>query len=79
MSRQSLYLNTPITIIFASSERSNANIKFKTIRNRTIDDLLDVNFVIPGISEKAIIKEVIIGSSPDFLNHYFKKYNLPTI
>jgi hypothetical protein len=79
MSRQSSYLNTPITIIFATSDRSNAKIKFKTIRNRTIDDLIEANYIIPGIPEKAVIKEVAIGSSPDFLNRYFSKYNLPTI
>jgi hypothetical protein len=79
MSRQSSYLNTPITIIFATSDRSNAKIKSKTIKNRTIDDLIEANYIIPGIPEKAVIKEVAIGSSPDFLNRYFSKYNLPTI
>lgn len=79
MSRQSSYPNTPITIIFATSDRSNAKIKSKTIKNRTIDDLIDVNFVIPGIPEKAVIKDIAMGSSPEFLNVYFKKYKLPTI
>lgn len=70
---------TAITLIFATSNRSNAQIKSKTIRNRSIDDLLDCNYIIPGIPEKAIIKEVLVGSKPNFLNPYFKKYGLPTI
>jgi hypothetical protein len=36
---------TPITIIFATSKNSNAQTKVKTIRNRSIDDLLDCNLL----------------------------------
>ena len=70
---------TSITIIFATSSRSNAQIKSKTIRNRSMDDLLDCNYVIPGISDKAVIKEVLVGSKPNFINPYLKKHGLPTI
>jgi len=67
---------TAITIIFATSKNSNAQTKSKTIRNRSIDELLECNYVIPGIPEQAIIKEVLIGSSPDFINPYLKKHGL---
>ena len=70
---------TPITIIFATSKNSNAQIKVKTVRNRSIDDLLDCDYVIPGISAKAVIKEVLVGTKPEFLNPYLKKYGLPAI
>jgi hypothetical protein len=69
---------TPITIIFATSKNSNAQTKVKTIRNRSIDDLLDCNFVIPGISAKAVIKEVLVGTKPEFINPYLKKHGLPS-
>ena len=70
---------TPITIIFSTSKNSNAQTKIKTVRNRSIDDLLDCDYVIPGISAKAVIKEVLIGTKPEFLNPYLKKYGLPVI
>ena len=70
---------TPITIIFSTSKNSNAQTKVKTVRNRSIDDLLDCNYVIPGISSKAVIKEVLVGTSPQFINPYLKKHGLPAI
>ena len=42
--------------------------KMKVVRNRNIDDLIDCNFVIPGVPAKAIIKEVGLG------NYFIKKY-----
>tara|TARA_S200002703_G_C3747302_1_gene229925 strand:+ start:729 stop:959 length:231 start_codon:yes stop_codon:yes gene_type:complete len=72
--KASEYVKAPITIVFSTSNRSNAKIKMKTVRNRTIDDLIDCNYVIPGIPAKAIIKEVGIGNY--FIEKYKKKYGL---
>ena len=58
MARESSYPKVPITIVFKTSNRKNAKYKMKTVRNRTIDDLIDCNYTIPGIPANAIIKEV---------------------
>ena len=74
MARGTSYPKVPIVIVFATSKNSNARIKMKTVRNRTIDDLIDCNYVIPGISAKCIIKE--IGMGEIFIERYKKKYNI---
>ena len=74
MARESSYPKVPISIAFATSNRKNAKVKVKTIRNRTIDDLIDCNYIIPGISAKCIIKEVGIGEI--FIDRYKKKYGI---
>ena len=43
------YAKIPIVIVFATSNRSNARHKMKIVRNRNIDELIDVNFNIPCI------------------------------
>ena len=68
------YAKIPIVIVFATSNRSNARHKMKIVRNRNIDELIDCNFNIPGIPEKAIIKEVGMGKY--FEQKYKKKYAL---
>jgi hypothetical protein len=72
--RTSTYPKIPIVIAFATSNRSNAKHKVKVVRNRTIDDLIDCNYIIPGISAKAVIKEVGIGEI--FIERYKKKYGI---
>ena len=72
--RTSEYAKIPISIVFATSNRSNAKIKIKTIKNRNIDDLIACNYVIPGIPAKAIIKEVGVGKI--FHDRYKQKYGL---
>ena len=74
MARESSYPKIPISIVFATSKNSNAKIKMKTIRNRNIDELIDCNYVIPGIPAKAVIKEVGMGNI--FIERYKKKYDL---
>jgi hypothetical protein len=74
MARESSYPKIPIVIAFATSNRSNAKNKIKIVRNRTIDDLINCNYIIPGISAKAVIKEVGMGEI--FIERYKKKYNI---
>lgn len=74
MAREPSYPKVPISIAFATSNRKNAKVKVKTIRNRTIDDLIDCNYIIPGIPAKAVIKEVGIGKI--FKERYEKKYGV---
>jgi hypothetical protein len=72
--RTSEYAKLPISIVFTTSNRSNAKIKIKTIKNRNIDQLIDCNFNIPGIPKIAVIKEVGVGKA--FHDIYKKQYGL---
>ena len=72
--RTSDYAKIPISIVFATSNRSNAKIKIKTVKNRNIDDLIACDYIIPGIPAKAIIKEVGVGKI--FHDRYKQKYGL---
>lgn len=74
MARGTSYPKIPIVIAFATSNRSNAKNKIKVVRNRTIDDLIDCNYIIPGIPAKSVIKEVGMGEI--FIERYKKKYNI---
>ena len=74
MARGTTYPKIPIVIAFATSNRSNAKTKVKVVRNRTIDDLIDCNYIIPGIPAKSVIKEVGMGEI--FIERYKKKYNI---
>ena len=68
------YPKIPIVIVFATSKNSNAKIKIKSVSNRNIDELIDLNYRIPGIPEKAIIKEVGMGRI--FIERWKKKYGI---
>tara|TARA_R110000822_G_scaffold51312_1_gene133494 strand:+ start:423 stop:644 length:222 start_codon:yes stop_codon:yes gene_type:complete len=68
------YPKLPISIVFATSKNSNAKIKIKTVSNRNIDELIDLNYRISGIPDKAIIKEVGMGEI--FIKRYKKKYGI---
>lgn len=62
-----------VTIVFKTSNRSNANTKIKTYRNKSIDDILDAKKLV-GISDKAVILEIGMGEQLE--KQYRKKYNL---
>lgn len=62
----------PISIVFKTSNRSNAKTKMKTYKNKTIDDVLTSK--IPGIPDNAVILEIGMGSV--FEEKYKEKYNL---
>ena len=73
-SRDGTYPKIPIVIVFSTSNRSNSKMKMKVVRNRNIDQLMDCNYVIPGIPAIAVIKEVGMGEY--FIEKYKKKYGL---
>ena len=62
-----------ISIVFKTSNRSNANTKMKTYRNKSIDDILDAAKLV-GIPDKAVILEIGMGEQLE--QQYRKKYNL---
>jgi hypothetical protein len=66
------YHKADVTIIFKTSARSNAKTKIKTLRNKSIDDVLERK--IPGIPDNAVILE--IGMGEVFEEKYKQKYKL---
>lgn len=62
-----------VSIVFKTSNRSNANTKMKTYRNKSIDDILDAVKLV-GIPDKAVILEIGMGEQLE--QQYRKKYNL---
>lgn len=55
------YPKIPIGIAFQLKEGDNVPVKIKVIRNKNIDEIMALNYVLPGIPEKAIIKRVVMG------------------
>jgi hypothetical protein len=66
------YHKSDVTIVFKTSNRSNAKTKMKTIRNKSIDDVLERK--IPGIPDNAVILEIGLGEQ--LQQQYKKKYKL---
>jgi len=62
-----------VSIVFKTSNRSNAKTKIKTFRNKCIDDILNAKRII-GIPDNAIIVEIGMGKRLE--EQYRKKYNL---
>jgi len=54
------YHKENVTIVFKTSNRSNAKTKMKTFRNKTIDDILEKK--LPGVPDTAVILEIGMGS-----------------
>jgi len=66
------YHKSNVTIVFKTSNRSNAKTKMKTLRNKSIDDVLERK--IPGIPDNAVILEIAMGEL--FENKLKHKYKL---
>ena len=58
--RPSAYGNSPIGILFRKTEKSKRS-QLKIIHNRNIDELIDLEFIVPGIPKNAIIENIVIG------------------
>lgn len=73
MARTKDHLDLPIVVAFKTSNRSNAQTKIKVFKgNWNIDRVLEEK--LPGISDKAIVLEIGVGSK--FEEKYKKKYGL---
>tara|TARA_R110000796_G_C14251292_1_gene398637 strand:+ start:184 stop:399 length:216 start_codon:yes stop_codon:yes gene_type:complete len=66
-------LKGPISIVFKTSNRSNARVKIKTYKNKSIDDILTAKKLV-GIPENAIILEM--GMGKNFESRWKLKYKL---
>jgi hypothetical protein len=67
------YHKSTVTVVFKTSNRSNAKTKIKTFRNKSIDDILSAKRII-GIPETSIILELGIGTDLEY--QYRKRYKL---
>jgi hypothetical protein len=67
------YHKDTISIVFKTSNRSNARTKIKTFRNKSIDDIVDAKRII-GIPDNAVILEIGMGKQLE--EQYRKKYKL---
>ncbi len=67
------YHKSTVTIVFKTSDRSNARTKMKTFRNKSIDDILDAKRIV-GLPDAAVILELGIGKQLE--EQYRKKYKL---
>jgi hypothetical protein len=56
------YHKDTISIVFKTSNRSNAKTKIKTFRNKSIDDIVDAKRII-GIPDNAVILEIGMGET----------------
>lgn len=70
MARTSEILKSHIGIAFSLPNKP--KIKIKILKSKQIDELLDVDFNIPGIPKNAIIKEVVVGEGA--IEKIFEKY-----
>jgi len=67
------YHKSTVTVVFKTSNRSNAKTKIKTFRNKSIDDILSAKRII-GIPDTSIILELGIGTDLEY--QYRKRYKL---
>lgn len=73
MARTKEALSLPITVVFKTSNRSNAKTKMKTFKGSwTIDRVLSEK--LPGVPENAQILEIGVGEA--FIEKYASKYKL---
>jgi len=67
------YHKSTVSIVFKTSNRSNAKTKMKTFRNKSVDDILDAKRIV-GIPENAVILEIGLGKQLE--QQYRNKYKL---
>ena len=67
------YHKSTVSIVFKTSNRSNAKVKMKTFRNKSVDDILDAKRIV-GIPENAVILEIGLGKQLE--QQYRNKYKL---
>ena len=67
------YHKSTVSIVFKTSNRSNAQTKMKTFRNKSVDDILDAKRIV-GIPENAVILEIGLGKQLE--QQYRNKYKL---
>jgi hypothetical protein len=75
MPREKSYV-FPVSLVFKTSNRSNAKIKMKVYKTRNIDDIINdlEKGKLPGVPKKAEI--IIFGLGESMVKKYKQQYNL---
>ena len=68
MAREKAYPNSPVVMVFRTSNRSNAKVKMKIWKNKNIDQVQEEKLA--GVPQNAEILELAVGES------FIQKYKL---
>jgi hypothetical protein len=72
MAREKAYPNSPVVMVFRTSNRSNAKVKMKVWKNKNIDQVQEEKLA--GVPENAEVLELAVGTK--FIENYKTKYKL---
>ena len=72
MAREKAYSNSPVVMVFRTSDRLNAKVKMKIWKNKNIDQVQEEKLA--GVPQNAEILELAVGES--FIQKYKLKYKL---
>jgi hypothetical protein len=72
MAREKAYPNSPVVMVFKTSNRSNAKVKMKVWKNKNIDQVQEEKLA--GVPKNAEILELAVGIK--FIEKYKTKYKL---
>ena len=61
MAREKAYSNSPVVMVFRTSNRSNAKVKMKIWKNKNIDQVQEEKLA--GVPQNAEILELAVGES----------------
>jgi len=57
------YPKVSIGIAWAKAKDPEGKVKVKVVKNYNIDEIMDLNYNLPGIDEDAVIKAVVMGKT----------------
>ena len=57
------YPKISIGIAWAATDKENAVVKLKVEKNKNIDEIMALNYNLPGIPKDAVIKGVVMGDA----------------
>jgi len=72
MAREKAYPNSPVVMVFKTSNRSNAKVKMKVWKNKNIDQVQEEKLA--GVPKNAEVLELAVGAK--FIEKYKIKYKL---
>lgn len=72
MAREKAYPNSPVVMVFRTSDRLNAKVKMKIWKNKNIDQVQEEKLA--GVPQNAEILELAVGTR--FIKKYKLKYKL---
>lgn len=72
MAREKAYPNSPVVMVFRTSNRSNAKVKMKVWKNKNIDQVQEEKLA--GVPENVEVLELAVGIK--FIEKYKTKYKL---